>query len=79
MDANFRILEDRVSRAIERIRDLASERDHLEARVGALEHEATELLGEQAKLPGGLSGETRQASIDDIAAGLRRVIEDLRA
>lgn len=73
MNRNIRLLESRVSRAAERLRQLSDERDRLSDKVRVLEQRIEERQAEAA-----VDAPPRDAERQEIVDGLRRALQELR-
>ena len=73
MNRNIRLLESRVSRAAERLRELSDERERLSDKVRGLEQRVD---GRQAEAAA--EAQPRDAERQEIVDGLRRALRELR-
>jgi uncharacterized coiled-coil DUF342 family protein len=78
MDANFQILEDRVLRVVERLRELESERGQLRDELDGLRRTLADLREENNTLSGGLPSDDRRTRIRRIESTLGEAVEALR-
>ena len=73
MNRNIRLLESRVSRAAERLRELSDERERLSDKVRGLEQRVDERQAEAAA-----EAQPRDAERQEIVDGMRRALRELR-
>ncbi len=78
MEANIKLLEDRVQRVIRRLRDLSAERARLERENQELKGRLAEVEGKRQKRESGAAGPAWPISPGKVAAALREVIQELR-
>ena len=78
MDANSKLLEDRVLEAADRIRELIAERTRLEGELDQMRDPVAVLEKNDAKLSEGVVGQAGADRIRAIAATLQEAIEELR-
>lgn len=72
MKRNIKILEERVSRAADRLRELADERTRLEDEVRTLRERISALEGQPAE------GEAWQGERDQVIASIHQTLDELR-
>ena len=78
MDAKFKLLEERVSQAVERIRSLADERTRLCGELDQLRAQAAELENNKTTLSGGVSGEHWSRKASEIDGMIEEAIRALK-
>ena len=78
MDAKFKLLEERVSQAVDKIRTLSDERTKLCGELDRLRGQAAELENNKTTLSGDLSGEDWSRRASEIDGMIEEAIRALK-
>ena len=78
MDAKIKLLEERVSQAVDRIRNLADERTRLCSELDHLREQAAQLENNKTTLSGELSGENWSRKASEIDGMIEEAIRALK-
>lgn len=78
MEAKIKLLEERVSEAVERLRTLSSERERMQKEVRALRKRLESLTKRGSDETIGPADGGWQARVDEIAGALQQAMQDLR-